>query len=113
MNYEERLRRLTICVTDDAGGQTDGLGQDVDALDPKTLSLARLAALIAVGGSVPSYGELTDAAVSSGATPEETVDVLVGIADVVGLPRIVDAAPKLAMALGYDIDAAFENREPG
>lgn len=111
LNYEERLRRLTIYVADDAWERTNELVQDAQALDSRTLSLARLAALIAVGGSVPSYSEMTDAAVSAGATPEEAVDILVGIADVVGLPRIVEAAP--AMALGYDVDAAFEASESG
>lgn len=78
------------------------------ALDPKTLALARLAALIATGGPVPSYSELVDAAVDVGATPSDIVDVLVTIADIVGSPRMVDAAPKLGMALGFDIDKAME-----
>jgi hypothetical protein len=36
------------------------------------------------------------------------LDVLVGVTPVVGLPRSVAAAPKLAMALGYDINDALE-----
>ena len=78
-----------------------------DALDPKTLALVRLAALIAVGGAVPSYGAQVDAAIDAGATADEIVDVLVGVIPIVGLPSVVDAAPKLAMALGYDTDAAL------
>ena len=34
--------------------------------------------------------------------------MLIGIVPVVGLPRVVAAAPKLALALGYDIDEALE-----
>ena len=68
----------------------------------------RLAALVAVGGAVPSYGAQADAAVGAGATAAEIVDVLVGVVPVVGLPSVVAAAPKLAMALGYDIDEALE-----
>jgi 4-carboxymuconolactone decarboxylase len=68
----------------------------------------RLAALIAVGGAIPSYGAQADAAASAGATAAEIVDVLVGVVPVVGLPSVVAAAPKLAMALGYDIEAALE-----
>ena len=79
-------------------------------LDPKTLALVRLAALVAVGGAVPSYGAHADAAVDAGATAAEIVDVLVGVIPVVGLPRVVAAAPKLAMALGYDIDEALEHQ---
>ena len=77
-------------------------------LSPKTLALVRLAALVAVGGAVPSYGAQADAAVGAGATAAEIVDVLVGVVPVVGLPSVVAAAPKLAMALGYDIEEALE-----
>ena len=57
-------------------------------LDPKTLALVRLAALVAVGGAVPSYGAEADAAVSAGATAAEIVEVLVGVVSVVGLPSV-------------------------
>ncbi len=98
----ERLRRLAINdarIADDLG---DGLGSG--ELDPKTLALVRLAALVAIGGAVPSYGAQADEAVSAGATAAEIVDVLVGVLPIVGLPRVVAAAPKLALALGYDTD---------
>ena len=102
MDYTERLRRLAI---NDARF-TDGGGRDLETqeLNPKTLALVRLAALVAVGGAGPSYGAQADAAVGAGATAAEIVDVLVGVVPVVGLPSVVAAAPKLAMALGYDIE---------
>jgi alkylhydroperoxidase/carboxymuconolactone decarboxylase family protein YurZ len=102
----ERLRCLAI---NDARF-VEGGGWDIESqdLNPKTLALVRLAALVAVGGAVPSYGAQADAAVSAGATVAEIVDVLVGVVPVVGLPSVVAAAPKLAMALGYDIDEALE-----
>jgi 4-carboxymuconolactone decarboxylase len=81
-------------------------------LDPRTLALVRLAALVAVGSAVPSYGAQSDAAVDAGATAAEIVDVLVGVIPVVGLPRVVAAAPKLALALGYDVDETL-GMEPG
>ena len=77
-------------------------------LDPRTLALVQLAALIAVGGEVPSYGAHTDAAVGAGATSAEIVDVLVAIVPIVGLPRVVAAAPRVAMALGYDTEDALD-----
>ena len=85
-------------------------GFEPGELDPKTLALVRLAALISVGGSEPSYGAEADAAVDAGATAAEIVDVLVGVVPVVGLPCVVAAAPKLAMALGYDVDDALEQQ---
>jgi 4-carboxymuconolactone decarboxylase len=68
----------------------------------------RIAALVAVGGAVPSYGGEVDAAVSAGASADEIVEVLLDIVSVVGLPCVVAAAPNLALALGYDIEDAFE-----
>ncbi|WP_382303952.1 carboxymuconolactone decarboxylase family protein [Herbiconiux sp. UC225_62] len=102
-DYTDRLRRLAI----NEAGVVDGtLGPSFQAatLDPKTLALVRLAALVAVGATEPSFGEQADAAVSAGASADELVDVLVGISAVVGTPRVVAAAPELALALGYDLD---------
>ena len=98
----EVLRLLTIndehCVVDAGSAK----------LDPKTLALVRLGALVAVGAAVPSYGAEADAAVSAGATAAEIVDVLLGVVSVVGRPSVVAAAPNLAMALGYDVNGALE-----
>ena len=107
MHYVDRLHRLAINQTDWAGDSAhaaDALWLE-PILDPRTLALVRLAALAAVGGEVPSYGAAADAAVSAGATAAEVVDVLVGVLPVVGAARVVAAAPRLAMALGYDTDA--------
>jgi 4-carboxymuconolactone decarboxylase len=105
MDYAERLRRLVI---NDACFAEGGAGVEPRDLDPKTLALVRLAALVAVGGAVPSYGAHADAAVNAGATTAEIVDVLVGVIPVVGLPAVVATAPKLALALGYDTREALE-----
>lgn len=108
MDYTERLRRLAIGDAhglEEGGGTSRSQSQD---LDPKALALVRLAALIAVGGAVPSYGVQADAAVGAGATVAEIVGVLVALVPIVGLPCVVEAAPKLAMALGYDTTDAFE-----
>jgi 4-carboxymuconolactone decarboxylase len=106
VDYTERLRRLAINDERlvEAAFRDSLLGDDGRVLDAKTVALARIAALVAVGGSEPSFGSLTDAAVSAGATASEIVDVLVGVITVVGVPRVVAAAPELAMALGHDLD---------
>ena len=108
MDYADRLRRLAI---NDERLAEDDLGEVAvgpDGLDAKALALARLAALVAVGGAGPSFGDHTDAAVSAGASADEIVDVLVGVAPVVGVPRVVEAAPKLALALGHDLEVATD-----
>ena len=113
MDYTDVLRSLAI---NDAHFAEDGCGGAASAspgLDPKTLALVRLGALVAVGGAVPSYGAETDAAVNAGATVAEIVEVLVGVIPIAGLPCVVAAAPKLAMALGYDITDALEFQSGG
>jgi 4-carboxymuconolactone decarboxylase len=107
LDYLERLRCLAINDERFALASVGGAEWTMD-LDQKTLALIRLAALVAAGGAaVPSYGELSDAALDAGATVAEVVDVLIGVIPVVGLPSVVAAAPKLAMALGYDTDEAL------
>jgi 4-carboxymuconolactone decarboxylase len=108
MEYMDVLRRLSIEDPELAEqlAKRDEIGSDV--LDPKTVALARLAALVAIGGALPTYSTLTDAAIGMGATPDEIVEVLVAIVPTVGLPRVVSAAPSVAMALGYDVADALE-----
>ncbi|MGZ0711599.1 carboxymuconolactone decarboxylase family protein (plasmid) [Coraliomargarita sp. W4R53] len=101
--YLDRLSEIAVGNSNNASTRAFGAA-DVSRLDPRSLALARLAALIAVGGAEPSFGEHTDAAVSAGVSPDEMVDLLLGVSDVVGVPRVVEAAPKLALALGYDLD---------
>ena len=102
------LRRLAINDEHFAEDVRFGVGPDSAKLDPKTLALVRIGALVAVGGAAPSYGAEADAAVSAGATAVEIVEVLLGVVSVVGRPCVVAAAPSLAMALGYDINDALE-----
>ncbi len=113
MDYTERLRRLAIndAHLGDIGAGAAGI--EPGELDPKTLTLVRLAALFAVGGAVPSYGAQADAALDVGASVAEIVDVLVAVIPIVGLPCVVAAAPKLAMALGYDTDEEWERPSDG
>jgi 4-carboxymuconolactone decarboxylase len=108
VDHIDRLRRLAINDERIAEGDLDDLGVGGEGLDAKVLALARVAALVAVGGAEPSFGAQADAAVSAGATPAEIVDVLVGIIPVVGLPRVVAAAPNVALALGYDLEDGSE-----
>jgi len=108
LDYTERLRCLGINDPSFAEGNVGGARVGPTELDSKMLALVRLAALVAAGGAVPSYGAQADAAVNAGATAAEIVDVLIGVIPIVGLPRAVAAAPKLALALGYDTDDALE-----
>ena len=109
MDYTERLRRLAINGSGLTDGSFDGAGDEPLELDPKSLALVRLGALVAVGVAVASLGAHADDAVNAGATVDEIVAVLVAVVPIVGLPRVVEAAPRLAIALGHDLD---DDREP-
>ena len=111
LDYTEVLRRLAI--NDEYFAEEFVIASEAVELDQKALALVRLAALVAVGGAVPSYGAAVDAAVSSGASAAEIVEVLVGVVSVVGLPSVVAAAPSLALALGYDVEVALEHQSGG
>jgi alkylhydroperoxidase/carboxymuconolactone decarboxylase family protein YurZ len=113
VDYTERLRRLAINDGRLVGDDRDDSELLDPVLDPRTTALVRLAALVAVGGAVPSYGAQTDAAVNAGATAAEIVDVLFSVVPVTGLPRAVAAGPKLALALGYDTGVELEPQPVG
>ena len=108
--YQLTLRRLT---TNDEHFLSEHMSLEATCdpacgLDARTRALVRLAAVITMEGPGPSYGWTVTDALSSGATPEEIVGVLLAIAPVVGVARVVAAAPRLGLAIGYDVDEAFE-----
>jgi 4-carboxymuconolactone decarboxylase len=74
------------------------------ALPAETLALVHLAALLASGGSTTSLRWAVELALQSGAEDDEIVEVLVTVAAIVGSARVVAAAPRLALAIGYDIE---------
>jgi 4-carboxymuconolactone decarboxylase len=81
---------------------------DLSGLDEKTAALARLAALVALGAAPASYHRCVERALAAGANVDDVVETLKVVAPSVGLARVVAAAPGLALAVGYDIDAALE-----
>ena len=110
MDHEETLRRLAI--RDDAYVESL-LGHDAEnvsasQLDPKTHALVRLGALVAIDAAPPSYSWTIESGMRCGATAEEIVGVLVAVMPAIGSARVVSAAPKLGLALGYDVDHALE-----
>ncbi|MGO9956904.1 MAG: carboxymuconolactone decarboxylase family protein, partial [Solirubrobacteraceae bacterium] len=69
-----------------------------------TSALVHLAALLAAGGSTTSLRWAVELALQSGAQDDEIVEVFVATAAIVGSARVVAAAPRLALAIGYDIE---------
>ena len=108
---EERLRmaaRGAASRTVDIDVRLDG----AERLDPKTGALVRLAALVALGSSDACYQDFVSAAVELGATEQEVIDTMIAVASTVGMARLVSASPRVALGLGYDVDAAFEGLDP-
>lgn len=100
MDALELLRRF--CVDDPR------LAEDSGAiwleLAPRTAALVRIGALIAASAPAPSVRSAIDGAIAAGVTVRQIVAVLDGSVALVGLPRAVAAAPRIAAALGCDED---------
>jgi 4-carboxymuconolactone decarboxylase len=108
--FQDTLRRLAIIDEGFVEGQA-GLGLDpaqASALDPKTAALLHVAVCVAIGSPAMCLEWSTGRALAAGASEDEITDVLLAIAPVAGLGRVVAAAPDVATALGYDIEAALE-----
>jgi 4-carboxymuconolactone decarboxylase len=102
---EDLLRRLAFNDEKALGMVlTQESGDSQASLNPKEALLVRLAALLAVGAATPSLREVVGRASTAGATASEIVGVLVAVGPAIGLARLVDCAPRLAMAIGYDLE---------
>lgn len=75
-------------------------------LDPQSLILVRLAALVAVDAPAASYLLHVGPAADAGVTLEQAQDLLVAVAPIVGTPRTMAAAVKIAEALDLALDLA-------
>jgi alkylhydroperoxidase/carboxymuconolactone decarboxylase family protein YurZ len=78
------------------------------ALDQKTRALVCIGAAVALGASTSTYRPLVEEARQASATAEECIGAFVAAAPIAGSVRIVTGAPRLAAALGYDMDQALE-----
>ena len=106
--FQETLRRLAIF---DEGLAEAGFGLDLagtPTLDAKTTALLQVAVSVAIGSSAVCLQWSAARALAAGATKDEIADVLLAIVPVTGLGRVVSAAPGVAAALEYDIEAALE-----
>src|SRR5512132_2730286 len=113
MDYQEQLRRLAI---HDEAFVSLLLGEEnaqvASALDARTTALVRVAATIAVDAAPSSFQHAVALAFAAGATNDEIVASLEAVTPVTGAARVVQCAPKVALALGYDVEAALERLDP-
>jgi alkylhydroperoxidase/carboxymuconolactone decarboxylase family protein YurZ len=110
MQHEDEL--LSLALNDDAFVSSvlsqAGTSGSMSHLDPKSRALVRLAAMLALDATPACYVSVVEDAIDSGAGSDEIVGTLLTVGDVIGMARLVSAAPKLALAVGFDIDAALE-----
>jgi alkylhydroperoxidase/carboxymuconolactone decarboxylase family protein YurZ len=113
VRFQENLRRLAIIdetfAEDQAGVSFRLPGPRL--LDPKTVALVQMAALVAIGPPGVCLEWSITRALAAGATEDEITDVLLAIVPAAGLGRVVGAVTDVADALGYDIDAALMDRQ--
>ena len=111
MDAEELLRRLALndenVVRSAVGGDPPSLCDGSD-LDAKANALVRLAALLSIGAPTSSCRAAVELARAADATDAEIVGVLVAVAPAVGGARVVGAAPRLALAIDYDVEDVAE-----
>jgi alkylhydroperoxidase/carboxymuconolactone decarboxylase family protein YurZ len=108
-DYKEHLRRLAVhddaLVRDLLGEEDAGKGSILDA---RTEALVRIAATVAADGALASFQYVVADALAAGATNDEIVATLESLTPVTGSLRVVQCAPKLALALDYDVEEALE-----
>ena len=78
-------------------------------LDQRTTSLVLLTSIIVRDPALPAYQRAVQAALDAGVSVAEILSLLAILAQPVGSTAVITAAPKLAMALGYDVDAGLED----
>jgi 4-carboxymuconolactone decarboxylase len=117
VGFAERLRRLSINdrryldAVLSGSGSPDALGRS-EGLEPRMCALARIAALVALDGPTASFDCAVAAALAAGASPDDVVDAMVSVGPTVGSAHLVSAAPKVALALGYDVADDLEQLDP-
>jgi 4-carboxymuconolactone decarboxylase len=87
---------------------------EASTLEPETLMLVRIAALVAVDAPPASYLLNLGVAGELGIDADEVRGVLMGIAPIVGTARIASATGKIVRALGLAIEIAeLEEEDAG
>jgi len=87
---------------------SDRVNLTASTLDAKAHALVRLGALIAIDAETPAYMWTLESARRAGASNDEIVGCLLAVMPTLGVARVVSAAPKLALALGFDVATALE-----
>jgi alkylhydroperoxidase/carboxymuconolactone decarboxylase family protein YurZ len=97
--HDERSLRTAMSPTPEF---QRGYALTEPALDRRTRVLVRLAALVAVGACTESLRWAVELASTTGADDDALAAVLVATGFAAGSAQLVESAPRLALALGFD-----------
>jgi len=108
------FRRLTLGDTALIAAMADpgGRAATVRHLDAWTEALVRIGVLVALDAPPSSFRTAVDAAQMAGARLDDLLGVLAAVAGPVGSARVISTAPRIALAAGYDVEAALEQIGP-
>jgi alkylhydroperoxidase/carboxymuconolactone decarboxylase family protein YurZ len=81
-----------------------------EPLDRRTRTLVRLAALLVLGAPTTSVQWAAELASTNGADVDTITGVLLAAARAAGAARVVQSAPRLALALGFDLELDGRDR---
>jgi alkylhydroperoxidase/carboxymuconolactone decarboxylase family protein YurZ len=73
--------------------------EGLSGLDERSIELARLGALVALGAPAESLGAHVARALAIGVSPEDVWGSVLAVAPLVGVPRLVAAVPAIRAAL--------------
>ena len=101
----DTLRGLSVGEPSVVEGLTGVLLENLEdsGLDRRSHGLVRLASLIALDAPPAAYLGQVAFARDAGITAEEILGVLVAVGPLVGMPKVVAAAPELMLALGLPV----------
>jgi 4-carboxymuconolactone decarboxylase len=106
------FRRLTIgdrnAIAALVGDHVEHQGARLSEL---TEALIRVAVLVPLDAPQSSYQAAVGAAIRAGASIDDLLATLIATVEAVGVPRVVSAAPRIALAAGYDVEAALEGTD--
>jgi alkylhydroperoxidase/carboxymuconolactone decarboxylase family protein YurZ len=93
-----------LLALEKAGGVT----AETRFLDGRTRAISMIGAAVCVSAPASAFRAVVQSALSAGATEQEVVEALLAVASIAGEARVVRAASRISLAMGYDTDLAFE-----
>lgn len=85
-----------------------GVTAETRFLDGCTRAISVIGAAVCVSAPASTFKAVVQSALTAGATEQQVVEALLAVASIAGEARVVRAASRISLAMGYDTDLAFE-----